>query len=166
MIIHTSGLKAKTKIYPISPKQIQPNAVDLTIDKVWSLEKGMFMLDGDSKHSLPRRAVHPIVRQTDGNEFFRLKNGTYLVVFEQTVQMGPDEAGIVVCRSTLMRNGVWMTSALYDSGYRGHMHAGLTVAQGIEFIFPRHERLAQFLCFEAEALRQYDGIYQEALRKS
>lgn len=164
MLIHTSGSKAKTKIKPIAEKQVQPNAVDLTIDKVWLLEKGVFMLDGDSKHSLPRRAVHPIVRQTDGNEFFRLKNGTYLVVFEQTVKMGPAEAGIVVGRSTLMRNGVWLESALYDSGYRGHMHAGLTVATGIEFIFPRHERIAQFLCFEAEALRQYDGTYQEVLR--
>ena len=164
MLIHASGSKAKTKIYPISPKQVQPNAVDLTIDKVWSLENGVFMLDGDSKHSLQRREVHPIVRQTDGIEVFRLKEGTYVVEFDQKVEIGASEAGIVVSRSTLMRNGVWLESALYDSGYRGHMHAGLTVAKGIEFIFPRHERLAQFLCFEAEALRQYDGIYQEALR--
>ena len=163
MLIHTEGTKAKTKIYPISPKQIQPNAVDLTIDKVWLLENGVFMLSGSTKQALPRRTINPIKRQTDGIEVFRLKGGTYVVEFDQKVEMGANEAGIVVSRSTLMRNGVWLESALYDSGYKGHMHAGLKVAQGIEFIFPRHERIAQFLCFEAEALSQYNGTYQERL---
>lgn len=163
MLRHVAGKKAVTSLSPIRAEQVQPNAVDLTIDKVWALEKGVFMLAGDSKHSLPRRAVNPIVRQTDGNEVFRLKSGMYIIVFEQTVQIGPAEAGIVVGRSTLMRNGVWLESALYDSGYRGHMHAGLMVAPSIEFIFPRGERLAQFVCMEAEALSQYAGTYQEVL---
>ena len=164
MLIHTEGSKAKTKITPVATKQIQPNAVDITVARVYALDKGAFMLSGNTKQALPRRTIHPIKRQTDGIEVFRLKGGTYVVEFDQKVEMGATEAGIVVSRSTLMRNGVWMTSALYDSGYRGHMHAGLMVAPGIEFIFPRHERIAQFLCFDAEALSQYAGAYQEVLR--
>ncbi len=160
MLIHTSGTKAQTKIKPIAEKQVQPNAVDITVARVYALDKGAFMLSGDTKQPLPRRTIHPIKRQTDGIEVFRLKGGTYVVEFDQKVEMGANEAGLVVCRSTLMRNGVWMTSALYDSGYHGHMFAGMTVSPGTEFIFPRHERIAQFLCFEAEALSLYDGQYQ------
>jgi len=155
MILHAKGARAQTALHPVFKEQIQPNAVELTAGHIFEILPGEFVLDKDKKIHLQRSEMLPA---KDG--YFHLNGGSYLVEFEQRVMMGPKEAAIVISRSTLMRNGVQLTSALYDSGYYGSMTALLTIPEGVTFVFPAGERLAQFVVFEAEALSLYNGSYQ------
>jgi len=79
-------------------------------------------------------------------------------VMENIVTIGPDEAGWVITRSTLNRNGVFITSGLYDSGYSGVM-AGAMHVRGGPVRIKKGTRVAQFLLFKAEALTLYNGSY-------
>ena len=77
---------------------------------------------------------------------------------ENVVKIPEGYAGWVITRSTLNRNGLFITSGLYDSGYHGVMAGALHVEGGPAKI-EKGTRVAQFLMFEAETLSMYDGDY-------
>jgi deoxycytidine triphosphate deaminase len=96
--------------------------------------------------------------QPDANGWFSLKPGQYEVVMQNLVRVGEGEAGWVITRSTLNRNGCFLISGLYDSGYHGAMAAVLYVTCGKVEIH-RGTRIGQYLCFESEAISNYIGSY-------
>ena len=84
--------------------------------------------------------------------------GTYEIIMEGEITIGDDEAGWVITRSTLNRNGLFITSGLYDSGYKGVM-AGALHVNVANAVIKKGTRVGQFLLFKAEAVNQYDGDY-------
>ena len=76
---------------------------------------------------------------------------------ENIISVGEGEAGWVITRSTLNRNGLFLTSGLYDSGYNGVM-AGVLHCNGPARIM-KGTRIGQYLSFDAESLSSYDGDY-------
>jgi deoxycytidine triphosphate deaminase len=87
-----------------------------------------------------------------------LDDGVYEIIMEVIITIGPDEAGYIITRSTLNRNGLFITSGLYDSGYSGVMAGALHVSGGPASI-KKGTRVGQFLLFRAESIKQYDGDY-------
>lgn len=154
MIKHVMG-SATTVLTNVDDKMVQPNAVDLRVGKVFRLlPLSRFSLTDEIKGHLQKEEVAP---NEDG--WFRLMPGYYEIEFQHKVSIGECEAGLVVGRSTLMRNGITFYSCLYDSGYCGKMVAGMEVRYS--FDFPVGTRVAQFLVMDAESLKLYDGSYQE-----
>jgi deoxycytidine triphosphate deaminase len=84
--------------------------------------------------------------------------GTYEIVMQNIITVGEGEAGWVITRSTLNRNGVFITSGLYDSGYHGVMAGALHVTGGPMRI-KSGTRVGQFLLFKSQTLKMYDGDY-------
>jgi deoxycytidine triphosphate deaminase len=80
------------------------------------------------------------------------------VIMENIINVAEGEAGFVITRSTLNRNGVFITSGLYDSGYNGVMAGVMHINCGLMKIKPG-TRIGQYLCFKAESLHKYDGDY-------
>jgi deoxycytidine triphosphate deaminase len=77
---------------------------------------------------------------------------------DNIIRVGEGEAGWVITRSTFNRNGLFLTSGLYDSGYHGAMAGVLHVMVGPARI-KKGTRIGQYLSFEAESLAMYDGDY-------
>ena len=77
---------------------------------------------------------------------------------ENVIDVGEGEAGWVITRSTFNRNGLFLTSGLYDSGYHGVMAGVLHVTVGTAKI-KQGTRIGQYLSFNAEALHKYNGDY-------
>jgi deoxycytidine triphosphate deaminase len=94
----------------------------------------------------------------DSEGYFFLEPGHYEVVMENIISVGEGEAGWVITRSTLNRNGCFLTSGLYDSGYHGVMAGVLHVTVGPAKI-KKGTRIGQYLSFKAESLSSYDGDY-------
>lgn len=153
-IIHACRNDVNTTISNLKEDNIQPNAVDLNLRYVYQWTNSYFEMSEDSK--VKRNMVEVIPE----NNWYTLGAGYYLVEFDHTVTVGNDEAGYVVPRSTLMRNGCIIHSCLYDSGYNGKMIAGLTVSPGCVFKVKKGTRLAQYICFKAQTDHQYSGQYQ------
>ena len=130
----------------------QPNAVDLRVSKIFKMD-GQFLISENKK---VHRSTEEI--ELDEKGWWSLEPGVYEIVMENIVSVGEGYAGFVITRSTLNRNGVFITSGLYDSGYHGVMAGALHVRGGKTYI-KKGTRVGQFIMFEAETLSLYDGSY-------
>ena len=152
-MINIGGNNAISQLNGIKEGDVQPNAVDLRVEKVWRIENDVFTISEETKVHRGNREFEP---WDDG--YFYLENGSYLVMMENYIRVAEGEAGWVITRSTLIRNGVHLSTGLYDSGYEGRMFSTLHVNGGLMRIKPG-TRIGQYLCFKSESLHTYDGDY-------
>lgn len=152
-MINVAG-KAVSSLTNVQTKDVQPNAIDLRLDKVFKInDEAEFVIDEEKKVHRGSVEIEP-----DADGYYNLTPGSYEVIMENKVTVADGEAGFVITRSTLNRNGVFLTSGLYDSGYSGVMAGVMHVNIGPMRI-AKGTRIGQYLCFEAEALHSYDGDY-------
>lgn len=147
--------KSSSTLTNVQPEDVQPNAVDLRLGKVLWIASNTFTIDEDQK--IHRGTVE---MRLDDDGYYRLEPGHYEVVMENKITVGDGEAGWVITRSTLNRNGVFLTSGLYDAGYKGTMAGVMHVTIGPMRIKPG-TRIGQYLSFEAQTLHLYNGSYGE-----
>lgn len=150
---HIMGPNSKSILYGVKDGDVQPNATDLRLGKVFRINSRAFVLSEQQKIHRGTEEILP-----DEWGWFRLEPGSYEVSMENTVRVGEGEAGWVITRSTLNRNGVFLTSGLYDSGYHGAMAAVMHVTTG-QFRVMKGTRIGQYLSFDAESLHMYEGSY-------
>lgn len=151
---HILGPNSRSSLTAVRDGDSQPNAVDLRIDKVFNISGQLFEISNE--HKTHRGSDFELKPDIDG--YFTFPIGHYEVIMENIITVGEREAGWVITRSTLNRNGLYLTSGLYDSGYSGVMAAVLHVTIGFARV-KRGTRIGQYLSFDAEALRLYDGDY-------
>lgn len=150
---HIQGPNSRSSLTNVQEPDVQPNAVDLRLGKVFFIRPGTFIIDEEQK---THRGSVELTPGEDG--YYTLQEGHYEVVMENIIEVGDGEAGWVITRSTLNRNGVFLTSGLYDTGYHGVMAGVMHVTCGPMKIRPG-TRIGQYLSFEAESLSKYDGSY-------
>lgn len=150
---HIMGPSSKSSLTNVQEGDVQPNAVDLRLGKVFKMSQSTFMIDERDKKHRGSFEMKP-----DDGGYYNLPEGHYEVVMDNMIVVGANEAGWVITRSTLNRNGVFLTSGLYDSGYDGVMAGVMHVTCGPMRI-QRGTRIGQYLSFNAESLHQYDGSY-------
>ena len=155
MMLHIMPRETRSTLTEVQEEDIQPNAVDLRVAKIFEINNTDFTIDNDSKK---HRGSFEILPKYKGGDWWHLQPGTYEIVMENIISVGPDEAGWVITRSTLNRNGVFITSGLYDSGYHGVMAGAMHVTTGPMWI-KKGTRVGQFLLFKSQALKKYDGDY-------
>lgn len=150
---HIMGTNSKSSLTNVQDGDVQPNAVDLRLGKVFKINEAVFEVSNEHKKHRGSEEVQP-----DADGYYNLEPGSYEVVMENIIRVGEDEAGWVITRSTLNRNGCFITSGLYDTGYHGVMAGVLHVSIGTARI-KQGTRIGQYLSFNAEALHHYDGDY-------
>lgn len=150
---HIAGPNSRSSLTNILEGDVQPNAVDLRLGKVLKIRPSTFTITEEEK---THRGSVELQLNQDG--YYVLPEGHYEVVMENIIEVGDGEAGWVITRSTLNRNGVFLTSGLYDSGYHGVMAATMHVTCGPMRIKPG-TRIGQYLSFDSEALSKYEGSY-------
>ena len=153
MMLHIMSSETGSTLTEVQEEDIQPNAVDLRVSKIFKIKEEDFIIDNETKTHRGSEEIHPYP-----SGMWYLKPGTYEIVMENIISVGDDEAGWVITRSTLNRNGVFITSGLYDSGYHGVMAGALHVTTGPMWI-KKGTRVGQFLLFKSQALKKYDGDY-------
>ena len=153
MMKHLASENSESELSVFEPEQIQPNAIDLKVAQVFEISAATFTVSEEEK---VHRGSSEI--PTDAEGYWTLGPGTYEIIMEGEITIGKNEAGFVITRSTLNRNGLFITSGLYDSGYSGVMAGALHVSCGVARI-KRSTRVGQFLLFDAEAVNQYTGSY-------
>lgn len=91
-----------------------------------------------------------------------LESGAYLVTFNEIVTIPRDMAALARPRSTLLRSGASLETALWDPGYRGRSQSLLVVHNPHGLRLKKNARLMQlvFLSLSKDAERVYAGKYQ------
>lgn len=154
MIIHPNG-QAKTTLTKVDKDMEQMHALDVRIDKLYELH-GDFALSDEVRVHRQQVDVHP-----DADGFFNLKPMTmYAFDTIHEVIMAEGEAGFIIPRSTLTRNGLTAGSALYDAGYVGGVNGYIgNISLGKSKI-KKGTRVGQFIVVKADTIKLYDGVYQ------
>lgn len=151
-----SGAFVADHVSPLRESQVQPNGVDLTIARVEEpIDAGHIGRGGKTigdRQEIPPSAV------SDAESTYYLPPGAYVVRYGETVRVPSNHIGFILPRSSLMRNGAMLHSAVWDAGYEGQGEGLLTVHHDIEIA--QDARIGQFILAKANHQGTYDGDYQ------
>ena len=155
--------------------QIQGAGIDLTLLAVERFS-GAGAVDFDnSRRELPPTEPIPWVEPTgaylnsddvkhasglENAAFVEVAPGGYIAKYNEVVEVPKDALGIVLPRSSMMRSGATIFSAVWDPGYRGRGMGLMFVTNPLRLY--RNARICQifFVKLEGEAQRLYEGKYQ------
>jgi dUTP pyrophosphatase len=139
-------------------RQLQPNGVDLRIDRVFKLTSPSLLGETDALREPSAR--EEIVPDRDG--WWDLHQGSYVMTVRERVNLPADVMALGRPRSTLLRSGVAIHTAVWDAGYVGRSEALLSVLNGRGFRVQRGARVMQlvFMRLEQPTREGYRGKYQ------
>ena len=144
--------------YVALESQLQPNGFDLSLR-----EAARFGTPGQLGVSDADRALstaEPI--DFDASGWLELAQGAYLITFNEIVNLPPGLMALGRPRSSLLRSGAALHTAVWDAGYRGRSQSLLTVHHPHGFRLQRNARLAQLVFFRLSTPPEqgYRGQYQ------
>ena len=138
-------------------EQVQPNGVDLTLREVAMLQSPGRIAVKDSQRLVSNLA--PLV--FDGLGFIDLVPGVYIITYNEIVHLPKNVMALATPRSSLLRCGVTVNTAVWDAGYSGRSQSLLVVYNPQGFRLQRNARIVQlvFLWLTGET-EGYHGAYQ------
>ncbi len=137
---------------------VQPNGIDLSLDAVWHLAGRGSLGRSTVDRELPTR--EPLV--FDADDWLELSAGAYGIRYAEWVALPNDCGGLCFPRSSLLRMGVHVPTAVWDAGYAGRGEGLLEVSNPHGVRLQRGARIVQLVVFRlTEAARAgYAGSYQ------
>lgn len=140
--------------------QIQSNGIELTLKEVHRFDR-RYGPGAISFENRKRKVVETNLIPFDKEGWLKLKRGAYKIVFNEIVHIPNDVFAIARPRSTLLRNGATVETAVWDSGYSGRSESLLVVYNDSGIFVERNARLIQLVFFRlGEATSSYRGRYQ------
>ncbi len=137
-------------------EQLQANGLELTVARVGVFEGPGSIGFSNGDRSLP--ATKPLSWGEDGWLF--LKKGCYKIIFNEIVAIPKDMCAIGLPRSSLLRMGVSVHTAVWDAGYKGRSEALLAVYNDAGFRIKKDARVLQLLFMRLESGQEgYSGRY-------
>ena len=138
-------------------QQLQPNGIDLTLRDIALLQSAGVIAVDNSQRQVSELA--PLV--FDGLGYIDLVPGIYLVTYNEIVHLPESITALAAPRSSLLRCGVTIETAVWDAGYSGRSQSLMVVynSQGIRL--QRNARIVQLIFLRlTRKTRGYQGKYQ------
>ncbi len=138
-------------------EQLQANGFDLTLREV-ALLQGAGRIAGDDRQRVVSD-VSPLV--FDGMGFIDLMPGSYLITYNEIVHLPRNIMALAAPRSSLLRCGVTVGTAVWDAGYSGRSQSLLVVHNPLGFRLQRNARVVQLVfLWLTQDTEGYQGRYQ------
>lgn len=139
-------------------EQLQPNGVDLTVREVALITSPGQMGVLDEQRILPPLTPFPF----DDDGFIFLGPGPYMVTFNEVVSLPRNVMALGRTRSSLLRSGVALHTAVWDAGYSGRSQSLMVVYNPLGFHLARNARIMQlvFLALAEAVTEGYQGRFQ------
>ena len=146
-----AGTYVAGQLHPVDAAQPQPNGVDLRVAAIFSPTAPGHI--GETETTVgAREALAPV----DGS--YRLDPGGYIIRYREQIAIPEGHLGFLYPRSSLLRNGAMINTAVWDSGYRGRGEGLLDVTAPVSIA--ADARVAQLVLAKAEHDGGYDGQFQ------
>ena len=142
----------------IDPKtQMQMCGIELTLNRIECfISAGAIAFDNKERRISETKNI-----DFDESGWAFLESGSYLVTFNEIVNVPRDMAALARPRSSLLRSGATMETALWDPGYRGRSKSLLVVYNPHGIMIRKNARLLQLVFLKLnEKSHAYSGIYQ------
>ena len=138
-------------------EQVQPNGIDLTLREVAMLQSlGKIAVKNDQRQVSD---LAPLV--FDGLGFIDLMSGACIVTFNEIVHLPKDVMALARPRSSLLRCGVTVNTAVWDAGYSGRSQSLMVVYNPQGFRLQRNARIVQLIFLQLTGETEgYQGVYQ------
>jgi len=138
-------------------KQLQPNGIDLTLREIALPQSAGKIAINDSQRLVSDLA--PLV--FNGLDFIDLIPGAYIVTFNEIVHLPQNIMALARPRSSLLRCGVTVNTAVWDAGYSGRSQSLMVVYNPQGFRLQRNARIVQIIFFKlTKETEGYHGAYQ------
>jgi dUTP pyrophosphatase len=138
-------------------EQVQPNGVDFTLREVFMLQSSGQIGIKNSQRRVSDLA--PLV--FDGLDFVDLVPGVYIITYNEVVHLPRDVMALASPRSSLLRCGVSVATAVWDAGYSGRSQSLLVVYNPQGFRLQRNARIVQLVFLQlTQKTEGYGGAYQ------
>jgi dUTP pyrophosphatase len=153
-------IKVKTPLiegYLDLASQLQTNGFDLTLRDVRALAScGQIALDNRER---VLSELKPLEYGPDG--FIHLAPGTYNITFNEVVNLPKDVMALGRPRSSLLRCGASLHTAVWDAGYSGRSESLLMVYNTLGLNLKRNAKVLQLVFMQLTQMSQgYQGRYQ------
>jgi dUTP pyrophosphatase len=138
--------------------QLQPNGIDLTVAAIVRVVGAAHVgFSSDETRPAPAEAL-----EFDADGWLFLPRGNYRARLAERVNIPPDIVGFARARSTMIRNGISVNTAIWDSGYSGYSEVGLVVHNEHGLYLKRGARILQMYFFQLDDAvdKAYNGRYQ------
>jgi len=144
--------------------QIQPCGIDLTLKTVADYANCGSISTNNATRILSTTVDLRWMTMWDGSEGGRviLDRGPYLITLNEIVDVPKDCMAMAFPRSSLLRCGVTVETAVWDPGYKGRSQCMMVVHHPEGFIIRKNAKVLQlvFVKLDEDAATLYDGIYQ------
>lgn len=161
-----NGINYLKKEYPNREESdYQPSGLDLRVEKVYIITEDVPSGIIDGIKVIPE---HSEIKPKDYPEYnfencWKIEyNKPYIFEVQKQITIGKNNAQFYLPRSTLLRQGVNVYTALGDTGYTGHLSFMVINHRKGDFYISKGERFAQLIDFQVQDTdKEYDGDYQE-----
>jgi dUTP pyrophosphatase len=138
-------------------EQAQPNGFDLTLREIALLQSSGRIAASNSQRLVSNLA--PLV--FDGLGFIDLLPGAYIITFNEIVHLPNNIMALAKPRSSLLRCGVTVDTAVWDAGYSGRSQSLMVVYNSQGFHLQRNARVLQLVFLRlSQETDGYEGAYQ------
>ncbi len=138
-------------------KQVQANGFDLTLREVAVPQ---------SMGSIPAAGGQRVISDLsplafDGLDSMELVAGIYIITYNEIVHLPKNIMALGRPRSSLLRCGVTVGTAVWDAGYEGRSQSLLVVYNYRGFRVQKNARITQLVFFTLTGESEgYNGVYQ------
>jgi dUTP pyrophosphatase len=138
-------------------EQVQPNGVDLTLRELALLQSSGKIAVKDSQRLVS--ALAPLVFNELG--FIDLTAGAYIITYNEIIHLPKNIMALATPRSSLLRCGVTVNTAVWDAGYSGRSQSLMVVYNPQGFRVQRNARILQLVFLRlTQETEGYQGAYQ------
>lgn len=138
-------------------EQLQGNGFDLTLRDIALLESPGRIAIKNSQRQVSELA--PLV--FDGLGFIDLPAGVYSITYNEIIHLPKNVMALATPRSSLLRCGVTVNTAVWDAGYSGRSQSLMVVYHPRGFRLERNARIVQLVFFQLRGEAEgYQGTYQ------
>jgi dUTP pyrophosphatase len=138
-------------------EQVQANGFDLTLRDVAAITSAGQISVANSARVVS--GLSPLAFDASG--YIALDPGSYIITYNEIVHLPKDIMALGRPRSSLLRCGVSVGTAVWDAGYEGRSQSLLVVHNPQGFRVQRNARIMQLVFFELTSPSEgYRGVYQ------
>jgi len=143
--------------------QLTPNGFDLTVAKIFAFNSSGSLDFSNKERRLPEfKELYPKkLKNTDKSGWWKLKKGCYKVLTNESVNIPNDLIAFAFSRSSILRMGVFVENAVWDSGFSGRSEFILVVENPHGFNLKQNARIIQLVFLRTAGTKEgYNGIYK------
>lgn len=157
-----NGQKVSSHLTLSEYSKVNQVGVDLSVKKVEWIRRGGKILKDKTELNPERYIEVELTKDNEGRDIWTLAPGVYALTFNEGVSIPADHTGFILHRSSIMRMGGMIVSAIWDPGFTtGDNDMGTTLFVNVPIEIEKDARVAQFYMMSNETVNElYSGQFQ------